>query len=447
MTYGNAVDTLLGNPEKAIRRMAVPLIFSLLVSQINVLADRSWCSGLGVDAMAAIAVVTPIYLTITGLGAGLGVGASAVISRMIGAGDRDRASLSAVQATIFCIVFGCVLTPILLLTQTELLRVLGAGEVLGIAVDYMTVYVIFSLFIMMNGVISGILNGQGATLLSTVMMVVMAISNIILDPVLIYGMDMGIRGASLATVISVILSLLVGIYFMMGRRTYLSIGRSSVRYEREVMKDVTVAGIPQMFEYAIMWSMNAALNFIVIQCAGAEGLTIYSTPDNIVDFIVIPAMAIGSALVPVASSALGQRDIVRMRRSFRYALLLTGISVAVLIILAEVFSEQILFLFTYSGDMEALRPQIVHALHIMAMYAIFFMFTPVCSGYLQAMKRPNYSVACALWRNFILITFFILFSNNMGLEGIFWALFFGHMVGAVTILTVAELTQRRVRLA
>jgi Na+-driven multidrug efflux pump len=63
------------------------------------------------------------------------------------------------------------------------------------------------------------------------------------------------------------------------------------------------------------------------------------------------------------------------------------------------------------------------------------------------MKRPNYSVACALWRNFILITFFILFSNNMGLEGIFWALFFGHMVGAVTILTVAELTQRRVRLA
>lgn len=91
----------------------------------------------------------------------------------------------------------------------------------------------------------------------------------------------------------------------------------------------------------------------------------------------------------------------------------------------------------------ALRPTMTHALRIMCLYASFFAFTPICSGYLQAMGRPNRSVGCALWRNAVLITFFSIFSSIMGLDGIFWALLCGHMVGAVTIFTVSQITQRR----
>lgn len=440
----SSVDILLGDPKKAIKMMAIPLILSLFVSQVNVLADRAWCSGLGVDAMAAIAVVMPIYMTLSGLGSGLGVGASAVISRMLGEENREKACSSAVQSLIFGLIFGIALTLILIPTSTSLLSLLGAEEVLDIANTYFSVYVFAAALIVINGVIAGILNGQGATGLSTVMMIAMAVSNIILDPILIYGMGLGIQGAAIATVLSTVISILFGIYFIMGRRTYLTLDRSHVKYDGMQMKNVLRAGVPQMVEYAIMWSMDAALNYIVLQCAGPQGLTIYSSPDNIINMMVIPSFAIGSALVPVASSAYGQKDAERMRASFKFALKVGIIAVILLAILTEIFAEQVMFIFTYSGEMEALRPEMTRALRIMCMYSFFFAFTPICSGYLQAMGHPNRSVACALWRNAVLITFFATFSAAMGLDGVFYALIAGHFVGALTIFIVSRFTQRKV---
>lgn len=444
MTADENVSILLGDPKVAIRRLAIPLILSLLVSQVNVLADRAWCSGLGVDAMAAIAVVIPIYMTIVGLGSGLGVGASAIISRMIGANDKEKACNAASQALLFGLVFAIILTPILLITQRGILTILGAGDVMDMAESYLTVYSICAIVILMNGAIGGILNGQGATSLSTVMMIVMAVSNIILDPVFIYWLDMGVRGAAIATVIATVFSLIIGAYFILSRRTYLTIDRSHMRYEKEQMRMVSVAAVPQMIEYAVMYAMNAVLNVIVINTGGSEGLTVYSTPDNLIDLIVIPAMAIGSALVPVASSAFGQKNMDRMKASFRYALMLSLTAVIFLAILAEIFSEQALFIFTYSDEMAALRPTMVHALRIMCLYSVLFAFTPICSGYLQAMGRPNYSVFCAVWRNLALIASFILLASFLDMDGIFWGLVMGHSIGATTILCVALLTQRNI---
>ena len=107
---------------------------------------------------------------------------------------------------------------------------------MDMANSYLTVYSICAIIILMNGAIGGILNGQGATSLSTIMMIVMAVSNIVLDPVFIYGLDMGVRGAAIATVIATVFSLLVGAYFIMSRRTYLTIDRKHMRYNKEQMK-------------------------------------------------------------------------------------------------------------------------------------------------------------------------------------------------------------------
>ena len=163
MTAEDRGSILLGNPRKAVMIMAIPLILSLLVSQVNVIADRAWCAGLGDDAMSAIAVVTPVYMTVVGLGSGIGVGASAVISRMIGAENKNKASSTVVQSVIFGLLFGLVLTPILVFGQDSLLSIISKENILGISEEYMLPYSIFAVVIVFNGVIGGILNGQGAT--------------------------------------------------------------------------------------------------------------------------------------------------------------------------------------------------------------------------------------------------------------------------------------------
>lgn len=437
------VELLLGNPRKAIIAMAIPIILSMIVAEINTLADRAWCSGMGVEAMASVALIRPIYCVYVGLGSGLGVGAAAVISRYLGAEKPKDASAAAIQALIIGIVFALVLTPILFFTQNGLLEIIGSEDINGAAADYMTLYTLSLAIIVTNGVIGGILNGQGATGLSTVMMMVLAVSNMILDPILIYGAGMGLTGASLATVIATAISMLVGIWYMIGRRTYLRFSRASIAFDRTQMKAIGKAGIPQMLEYVVIYAMDIILNMIIIGCAGSEGFTIFSTPDAVVFIMIVPSMAVGSALVTVASSAYGQGNIERMREAFRFAVMFGLGMTLTLVLIAELIPSIVMTPFTYSDEMRALRPQIADTLRILALYAPLFSMTPLCSGFLQAMKYPTYSVIIAIIRNLILIGLYLI-AATISLTAICWFLDLGHVIGAVMISVVTFIVFRRV---
>ncbi len=445
MTAEDRVSILLGNPRKAVMIMAIPLILSLLVSQVNVIADRAWCAGLGDDAMSAIAVVTPVYMTVVGLGSGIGVGASAVISRMIGAENKNKASSTVVQSVIFGLLFGLVLTPILVFGQDSLLSIISKENILGISEEYMLPYSIFAVVIVFNGVIGGILNGQGATQYSMYLTVIQALMNIVLDPLFIYGLDMGLQGAAIATVIATIVSMGLGCILIISKKTYLPITRSSISYDSECMRMLLKAGVPQMLEYAVLWFMDAVLNCIVLMSPeGSHALTVYSVPDNLMMLVVIPAQAIGSALIPVASSALGQRDPSRMRQSFRFSLKVGVATVFILAMIVELFPEQFLYIFSYSGEMLENRPEMVAMLRVMCFYIAFFAFNPICSGYMQAMGHPNRSLALALWRNALLITFYLIAIHQDELTAIGYALICGHSIAAASHIILALWTERNV---
>ena len=438
------VATLLGDPKKAIIAMAIPIMLSLVVAEVNSLADRAWCSGLGVEAIAAISVVRPMYNVYVGLGSGLGVGAAAVISRNIGAGRKKDASSCAIQAIIIGLVFGTILTPILYLVQPGLLDVIGSEDIHGVTMSYMTCYTLSLAIIVANGVIGGVLNGQGAAGLSTTMMIVLAVSNMILDPIFIYVLGLGITGASMATVIATVLSMSLGLWYMFGRKTFLRYDRSVLGFDLSHMRSIAKAGIPQMLEFVVIYAMDMVLNMIVISCAGSEGLTIYSTPDAIVCIMIVPAMAVGSAVVTVASSAYGQRNIARMQEAFRFSVRFGIGMVLATVILVELIPSVFMSLFTYSGEMAALKPQMVDTMRILAIYAPMFSMTPICSGFLQAMKYPSFSVIIAVVRNLILIGLFLI-AATISLTAICWFLVLGHLIGAMIIITVTFFTFRHVR--
>ena len=225
---------------------------------------------MGVEALASIAVVRPIYNVYSGLGAGLGVGAAAVISRYIGAERPSDASSGAIQAIILAMIFGIILTPIMFLLQPGLIELIGSEDIQDSTVAYLTNFTVCLVLIMVNGTIGGILNGQGAANLSTAMMMVLAVSNIVLDPIFIYILDFGLVGASAATMVATSLSMLVGIGYIMSRRTYLRFDRSVLRFQSEHMRVITKAGFPQMLEYLIVFGMDAILNMIIISCAGSD---------------------------------------------------------------------------------------------------------------------------------------------------------------------------------
>ena len=437
------MGVVLGEPRKAIVTLAVPLIISMIVAGVNTVADRMWCAGLGSDALAAIALVEPIYLVIMGIGNGFGVGAAAVVSRFIGAGDRDTASGCAVNAVVFSLVLGLVLTPILVLLTDPLLCAIGSGDIVGIASDYMLQIVLFTFIHIMYGTVSGTLRGEGAAKMARTMAIVMAVTNILLDPVLIYGLDMGIAGAGLSTSIATIAAIVFGLFLYLEGRMYIRMTFRGFRFHRDHLGKVLQVGVPQMLEYTVMYAMNIVLNYIVIWCAGSEGLTIYSVPNIVLEMALIPAMAIGSALVPVASSSFGQRDPERMGIAFRYAMKLAVGIVGAFCIVIFIVPEPFLYMFTYTSEMEVLRPQMVEALMIYCMFLPAFVLIPVCSSMLQSMMMPNRSVICAVVRNLILIILYAI-AAQYSLTAIFWAVFVGEVIGGLMMYAVAEKSFRKV---
>ena len=373
MDAESRVTTLLGDPRKAILAMVLPILLSLLVSEVNTLADRAWCSGLGVDALAAISVVRPIYNVYVGLGTGLGVGAAAVISRKIGAGKASEASSCGIQAMILALIFCAILTPTMYLLQSGLLDVVGSEDIHDISVEYMTCYTLCLTLIVMNGVVAGILNGQGAAGLSTAMMMTLAVGNMILDPIFIYTFDMGVSGAAWATVIALAITSFIPFYWYLYRKdTFVRIEKKDFVKDKKARSDILAVGFPEMLELSLMYLFNILLNYFVIICGGTDAVAIYTTSWKIVALGVVPAQAIGGALVSVCSAEYGMRRFDAIADAFRYSIRITMLSMAGVAILIIASAMPIAMAFTTGENTIHIRSELEHVLIIMALFAPFF---------------------------------------------------------------------------
>ena len=442
MTAEENVSVLLGDSRKAIRTMAVPLFLALIVVQANSIADRAWSSGLGMESLAAIGLCAPIYLVINGLGTGIGVGGAAAVARFIGSGDRDRAASAAVQTLILSVVVSAVLTPFLVFFCEDILEILGSEGFTDVAYDYMIVIMITAPLFIINGAIAGLLRGEGAAKMSTAMMVVTALLNIILDPILIYVLDMGIAGASTATVVATLVSTAFGSGFYL--RGYVGSRIRGHGFSGSEMHDVMDVAVPQMAEYTVMYGMNLVLNWFVVFCAGAEGFAIYSVPVMVVDLALLPAYAIGSALVPVASSARGQGDVERMSEAFRYSLKLSLITILALMMMLIVLPEVFLLPFTYSDSTSYLQDDMVEATRIMSLCIPLYFVIPISASFLQALGMADRSLFHAIFRNLIFAGFYGV-ASLFSLEGIYWALVVGSLVTGSLIYYSAVMGFKRFR--
>ena len=130
------ISLITGNPKKAIRSLAVPMIMSMLLMMAYNLADSIWVAGLGSNALAALGFITPVFMIIIGIGNGLGAGATSLIARCIGAENKKGADNAAIHSIIMTLIVAAVLTVFILVSLPSILTVMGAGESLGLAVQY-----------------------------------------------------------------------------------------------------------------------------------------------------------------------------------------------------------------------------------------------------------------------------------------------------------------------
>ncbi|MFP3976010.1 MAG: MATE family efflux transporter, partial [Dehalococcoidia bacterium] len=207
-------------------RFSGPTILSMVVAASYNIVDAIFVGRLGPEALAALAIAFPIMLIFMAVGEGTGVGANSFISRRLGAGDHERANRAAGVAITLAILVGALMTAIFLPNLQGLLRLFGAsGPVLPLATSYMSILATFAVVQSSLLIMGNLVRAEGHPALSGAAMIASAVANIILDPILIFGLGpapaMGVAGAAAATVIAYGIGLVILlVYFISGRTSY-----------------------------------------------------------------------------------------------------------------------------------------------------------------------------------------------------------------------------------
>ncbi|MBR5954097.1 MAG: MATE family efflux transporter [Methanobrevibacter sp.] len=444
------VELMRGEPEIAVRKLAIPIMISMLLTASYNIVDGIWVAGLGQAAIAGIGFVTPIFMILNGVSVGLGNGATSSISRAVGAKDHERANKSATHAILIFVVASILLTVLLLFVQEPLIRTYGAsGQSLAEGLKYGTpLFLGLFAFMLANGG-SGILRGEGDMKRAMYAMIVSVALNFILDPVFIYLLNLGSAGASLATILSSLGAAVVIMYWILVKKdTYVHVTFKDFNLDSKIAFDILKVGIPASLD---MFMMSLAMSIYLIfisSIAGEYGIAAFTSGQRLYLFAIMPLTAIGSAVAAVSGSAYGARNSDYLSRTHSYGTKFAMLFGVVVLFILVIFAPQLSLLFAYTPETANLVPEITRFLRI-ASFGLLLVGMGMPSSFMyQGIGRGTTSLAWTIIREVIFtVSFTYLFGIvlNWGLVGIWTGLAVGRMLASILNYNYARYTIKRIK--
>ena len=336
---------------KVIPKMAVPTIVAFLINSIYSLADTYFVSSLGTNATAAVSVNASLDQLIMMCGSMLALGANSYIARLMGEGKDKKASQ--VLSTAFFTAFGIGLTLTVLgsIFMTPMVRLLGATPTCEqYSIDYATYVLMAAPFMAANFVMNQCLRSEGSATLSMIGMGFGGVLNCVLDPIFIFGFDMGVAGASLATAISKLVSFAILIFPYITKRSMLHLSVKNYRLSMDIVTQVVTVGSSSMFRSGLAVVAGIMLNDLAgnISDSVLAGIGV-STKIMMFPFSII--LGFGNGFQPVAGFNWGARRYDRVEQCYSFSSWVALIGAAIMAAGVGIFADQLIVLFAGS-DME-----------------------------------------------------------------------------------------------
>ena len=425
------VDVMLGNPKRALLKMSVPLIVSLLISSFYNLIDAAWVSGLGADALAGVGFFTPIFMVLVGFGNGLGAGASFAISKYVGEEDKIKADNASVHSILLDILVSIILTIILLVFLNPILNIMGAGQTINYATDYGVIILAGSIFIILSNALYGIFRGEGDSKRPMYAMIASAVLNIILDPIFIYTFNLGVKGAAIATLISAVFVIMILVYwFYIKKDTYLKPNLGNFNFKKDISLDIVKVGIPASIQLLNNAFFAAVFSALLVYVGSTDSVAVYSTGWRIVIITTTPLLAIGTALISVIAANYGAKNYKNIQIAHRYAMKVSLILAVIVMVLTNVFAADIASVFASGGSSARISGELTG---FIAWIVIYYptMAAGVPSTYVfQGIGKGLTAMFQTIMRETLFTLFFaVLFSVVLG-YGV-WGAWMGIVLGEI----------------
>ena len=347
-------DMMLNEPiSRLIPKMAIPTIVAFLINSIYSLADTYFVSSLGTNATAAVSVNASLDQLIMMAGSMLAVGANSYIARLLGQGNEKKASQVLSTAFFLAMGLGTVLMLFGSIFMTPMVRLLGATPTCEqYSIDYATYVLYAAPFMAANFVMNQCLRSEGSATLSMVGMGFGGILNCFLDPIFIFGFDMGVAGASLATAISKWVSFAILIFPYLTRRSLLHLSIRNFHPTADILSKIISVGSSSMFRSGLSVVAGILLNSIAGDISDSV-LAAVGVCNKVMMFPFSIILGFGNGFQPVAGFNWGAKRHDRVQESYRFSAKVALIGSAVMAVLVAVFADPLIVLF--AGTDEEMR--------------------------------------------------------------------------------------------
>lgn len=386
---------------KLMLQMGVPMILSMALQAVYNIVDSAFVGNMkegSEAALNALTLVFPIQMLMVALAIGTGVGVNALLARTLGQRNREKASkvagnglFLATVIYIICVLFGLFGIKAYISSQTS------DALVLSMSVDYLRICCLLSFGVVFFSIFEKLLQATGRSLYSTIGQVTGTIINMILDPILIYGFNLGVQGAAYATVIGQILSALLLAVFHMRLNKEFDHGLTYTKPNKRIIKEIYSIGLPAIIAQALMSFMVYAMNLILKFDASAQ--TAYGLFYKVQQFVLFMAFGLRDAITPIIAFSYGMQNKKRVKDGIKYGLIYTIVLMVAGTLITELFPNFFATLFNAGQS----RIYFISAVRIISISFVFAGINIAFQGVYQALNGGMESLVVSLLRQAILI--------------------------------------------
>ena len=389
---------------KLLMRLAVPTITAQLINMLYNIVDRIYIGHIpevGALALTGVGVCMPLIMIVAAFAALVGSGGAPRASISMGKGDNETASKILGNCFTLQIIISVVLTTILLLFNRPLLLSFGASEnTIGYAVSYMNIYAIGTIFVQLTLGMNMFITTQGFAKTGMLSVLIGAVCNIILDPILIFGFHMGVRGAALATILSQAASCIWVLSFLFGKKTILKIRRQNLGLKRQIILPCVALGLATFIMQSSESIISVCFNSSLLKYGGDIAVGAMTILTSVMQFAMLPLQGLGQGAQPIISYNYGAKNVVRVKSAF-WLLLKISLGYSTLLwLLVQFFPQMFAGMFTSDAALLAFTK---NALRIYVGCLFLFGIQMACQMTFTSLGKAKASIVVAVMRKFVLL--------------------------------------------
>lgn len=443
-TKENKMGTMPVN--KLLVTMSLPMVISMIVQALYNIVDSIFVSRLSEDALTAVSMAFPMQNLMISVAVGTGVGINAMLSRALGEKKFEAANKTA-ENGIFIEVLGYVLFLLIgiFVTKPFFLAQAGAGDIANMGIEYTRICLLMSFGIFMQIGFERILQSTGRTIFTMITQSTGAIINIILDPILIFGLfgmpKMGVAGAAIATVTGQICAAILAITFNLTKNPDVHISFKGFKPQIIFVKNILSVGIPSIIMSSVGSAMTFGMNKILITFS-STAVAVFGVYFKLNSFVFMPVFGLNNGMVPIVSYNYGAQNKKRLTKTIKLAIMYAVCIMFIGIMLFQFIPDVLLKLFDASDHMLEIG---IPALRVISLSFAFAGICIVISSSLQALGHGFLSMMISITRQLIILlpSAYIL-AKFGGIHAVWWSfniaeiasltlslLFFKHMYNKI----------------